>query len=311
MKLLITRHDKIGDFVTILPLLKIIKSQRNHHITVLVSKVNYELAQSIESIDDVILYTKETGTLVKQIKAKKFDVSISCFIDTHLAWVLFLARIKTRIAPATKFAQVFFNHTLKQSRSQSIKTEWQYNIDLLALIDLKVCYDFDRPLLHFSKDTKPTGIKTVAFHPGSGGSSEGNLRLDDYLNLARTLSANDKIQLLFTFGPDDQLSKLYIENHLDFDAKIINSSHSLLGFCQLLNNVDLLVSTSTGPMHLAGALNIHTLSFFGSSQFASPKRWATVSEASKQSNIQVPADYSSGLYQKVESKLTDILQNML
>jgi len=311
MNLLITRHDKIGDFVTILPLLKIIKSQSNHHITVLVSKVNYELAQSIDTIDDVILYTKETGTLVKQIKAKNIDVSISCFIDTHLAWVLFLARIKTRISPATKFAQVFFNRTLKQSRSQSIKTEWQYNIDLLALIDLKVRYDFDKPLLHFSKDTKPADIKTIAFHPGSGGSSEGNLRLDDYLSLARSLSGNDKNQLLFTFGPDDQHSKLYIEKQLDFDAKIINSSNSLLGFCQLLNNVDLLVSTSTGPMHLAGALNIHTLSFFGSSEFASPKRWATVSEASKQSNIQVPADYSADLYQKVELKLTDILQNML
>ena len=311
MKLLITRHDKIGDFVTILPLLKIIKSQRNHHITVLVSKVNYELAQSIDTIDDVILYTKETGALVKQIKAKNFDVSISCFIDTHLAWVLFLARIKTRIAPATKFAQVFFNRTLKQSRSQSIKTEWQYNIDLLSLIDLDVRYDVDRPLLHFSKDSNSAGMRTVAFHPGFGGSSDGNLRLEDYLSLARSLSVNDNNQILFTFGPDDQHSKQYIEKHLDFDAKIINSSSSLLTFCQLLNNVDLLVSTSTGPMHLAGALNIHTLSFFGASQFASPKRWATVSDASKQNNIQVPADYSDDLYQKVEAKLADILQNML
>lgn len=311
MNLLITRHDKIGDFITILPMLKIIKSQSNHHITVLVSKVNYELAQSIEFIDDVILYTKETGILVKQIKAKNIDASISCFIDTHLAWVLFLARIKTRISPATKFAQLFFNRTVRQSRSQSIKTEWQYNIDLLALIDISVNYDVERPLLNLAKGSRLTGIKTVAFHTGSGGSSDGNLRLDDYLNLARSLSTNDKIRILFTFGPDDDENKRYIEKHLDFNAELINSSNSLLSFCQLLNNVDVFVSTSTGPMHLAGALNIHTLSFFGASQFAGPKRWATVSDMSKQSNIQVPDHYNSALYQQIETTLADILKNRL
>jgi ADP-heptose:LPS heptosyltransferase len=310
MNLLITRHDKIGDFVTILPMLKIIKSQSNHHITVLVSKVNYELAQSIDTIDQVILYTKKTGPLLEQLKAQNIDVSLSCFIDTHLAWVLFLARIKTRIAPATKLAQVFFNHTLKQSRSESIKTEWQYNIDLLRLIDLKVSYDFTRPIIDLAKNMPSTSSKTVVFHTGSGGSTEGNLRLDDYLKLARSLSTNDRIKILFTFGPDDDKNKLYIEKQLDFNAKIINSSNSLLTFCQLLNNADLFVSTSTGPMHLAGALNINTFSFFGSSQFASPKRWATVSETSKQMNIVVPDQYSPEIYNMVAKKLDNIVENM-
>lgn len=312
MNLLITRHDKIGDFITILPMLKIIKSQSNYRITVLVSKVNYELAQSIDNIDDVILYTRDTAELVKQLKDKNIDVSISCFIDTHLAWVLFLARIKTRIAPATKFAQIFFNRTLKQSRSQSIKTEWQYNIDLVALIDLKVSYDFEKPLLHFPEypDTVSVEHKTVAFHSGSGGSTEGNLRLDDYLNLGRSLSINENIKVLFTFGPDDDDNKLYIEKHLDFNAEIISSSNSLLEFCKLLNRVDLFISTSTGPMHLAGALNIHTFSFFGSSQFASPKRWATVSDGSKQTNVVVPDQYIPAIYEMVVKKLDNILENM-
>ena len=311
MNLLITRHDKIGDFITILPMLEIIKSQSNHRIIVLVSKVNVELAKSIDTIDDVILYTKDTRTLIKKIKAKNIDASLSCFIDTHLAWVLFLARIKTRIAPATKFAQVFFNRTLKQSRSQSIKTEWQYNIDLLAQLELNVNYDFDKPLLHLPKSARSTATKTVAFHSGSGGSTDGNLRIDDYLNLARSISSNNNVQILFTFGPDDDLNKQYIEKKLDFNAEIIDSNNSLLSFCQLLNSVDLFISTSTGPMHLAGALNINTLSFFGSSQFASPKRWATVSELSKQTNIEIPDQYSLTFYQEIEAKLADILKNRL
>ena len=310
MKLLITRHDKIGDFITILPMLKVIKAQSNHYITVLVSKVNYELAQSIDMIDDVILYSKDTRTLVSQIKAKKFDVSISCFIDTHIGWALFLAQIKIRIAPATKFAQVFFNHRLKQSRSQSIKTEWQYNIDLVSLIDLDPRYDFDKPLLQPAhQHHATTNIRTIAFHSGSGGSTDGNLSVEDYVNLARSISRQENIKILFTFGPDDDDNKHIIEQGLDFDAEIIDSNHSLLAFCQLLSDIDLFVSTSTGPMHLAGGLNIHTLSFFGTSQFASPKRWATVSDASKQTNIEIPTHYSVDDYQIVEKSLANILKN--
>ena len=38
-------------------------------------------------------------------------------------------------------------------------------------------------------------------------------------------------------------------------------------------------------MHLAGALNIKTISFFGESLFSGPLRWATVSKSTNQYNF--------------------------
>jgi ADP-heptose:LPS heptosyltransferase len=38
-------------------------------------------------------------------------------------------------------------------------------------------------------------------------------------------------------------------------------------------------------MHLAGALNIKTVSFFGNNLFASSKRWATISDPTQQNNL--------------------------
>jgi ADP-heptose:LPS heptosyltransferase len=38
-------------------------------------------------------------------------------------------------------------------------------------------------------------------------------------------------------------------------------------------------------MHLAGALNIKTVSFFGNNLFASSKRWATISNSTQQNNF--------------------------
>ena len=304
MNLLITRHDKIGDFCITLPLFKAIKEQySNTKVTALVSKVNFEFAKNIEFIDDVILYDKnDLEKTLQNIKDKKFDASISCFIDTALGKILFKSRIKKRVAPATKIAQIFFNIRVTQRRSKVEKTEWQYNLDLAKKLFPDIKLDITRPLLKFEEKKE----KRVIFHPGFGGSSDGNLSLDDYLNLARSIS-NSSYEIVFSFGPDDADSKEYIEKNLDFKATIFDSRISLYEFTRYLACSFLFVSTSTGPMHLAGASNTKTLSFFGNSLFASAKRWATISSLENQNNFMLSADYSKEDYLKIERRLEEII----
>ncbi len=304
MNLLITRHDKIGDFVLTLPLFKAIKVQYpNTKLTALVSKVNFDFAVSIDFIDDVILFDKDNlKHTKKEIIKKKFDASISAYIDTSLAKLLFSCGIKKRVAPATKIAQIFFNKRVKQRRSKVEKTEWQYNLDLAIKLFPDINLDFTKPLLnlHTKKDKK------IVFHPGFGGSSDGNLSLDDYLSLARSIS-HTSFEIIFTFGPDDIKSKEYISKNLDFEAKILDSKMSLFQFCNFLSSCYLFVSTSTGPMHLAGAVNTKTLSFFGDSLFASSKRWASINENKNQNNFMLNKDYTSEKYLKIENRLIELL----
>ncbi|MDX4013044.1 glycosyltransferase family 9 protein [Aliarcobacter skirrowii] len=304
MNLLITRHDKIGDFLVSLPLFKAIKEQYpNTKLTALVSKINFDFAKSLDFIDDVILYDKnDLNKTLQDIKSKKFDVSISCFIDTSLAILLFKSRIKKRVAPATKIAQIFFNIRVKQRRSKVEKTEWQYNLDLAKAIFPNIKLDFKRPLLNL--DVKKE--KRVIFHAGFGGSSDGNLSLDDYLNLARSIK-DSEYEIVFSFGPDDEKSKEYIESKLDFKATIYNSKGTLLEFTKYIASSTLFVSTSTGPMHLAGASNTKTLSFFGDSLFASSKRWATISDEKYQNNFMLNKNYSKDDYIKIKNCLKEIL----
>ncbi|WP_419671663.1 glycosyltransferase family 9 protein [Aliarcobacter butzleri] len=96
MNLLITRHDKIGDFVVTLPLFKAIKEQYpNTKLTALVSKVNFDFAKNIDFIDDVILFDKNNlSKTLKEIKEKKFDASVSAYIDITLGKLLFKSGIK-------------------------------------------------------------------------------------------------------------------------------------------------------------------------------------------------------------------------
>jgi ADP-heptose:LPS heptosyltransferase len=60
------------------------------------------------------------------------------------------------------------------------------------------------------------------------------------------------------------------------ESDLIYQPSTLLDYCYLIRDSELLISTSTGPMHLAGALNIKTVSFFGDNLFASFERWAVL-----------------------------------
>ena len=301
MNILITRHDKIGDFITALPMCKVLKEQTNHKIIMLVSKVNVALAMKMDFVDEVIEYSDDSFTLIKRINEQKIDVSISGFINNHLGLCLFLSKVKTRIAPATKLAQIFFNNTLKQRRSKVEKTEWGYNLDLLHNFDSSLKLDFKRPLinLEIQKDD------FIIFHCGFGGSSDGNLSLDDYLKLAK--KASEYTNIVFSFGPDDDVSKEYIKANIDFDASIKDDFESIWEFTKYIAKAKVFISTSTGPMHLAGLSNTITLSFFGASDFASPRRWSTISDIKYQHNFILKENYANEQYEIIQAKLLEII----
>jgi ADP-heptose:LPS heptosyltransferase len=310
VNILITRHDKIGDFITSLPLFYVVKKANPHaKVYALVSKVNLEIANQIDFIDEVILYDKDRfWATLRKIKAANINVSISAFIDTQLGWLLFLSGIETRIAPATKLAQLFFNKTLKQKRSLVEKTEVEYNLDLAKLLDNNINLGYQVPLFRlenaqqFRKNNQLESKKLVLLHPGYGGSSDGNLKLEDYIKLSDSIRQQKNVQVIWIFGPDDISTKDKINNMIP-SSDIIYQPQTLLDYCSLIRDSELLVSTSTGPMHLAGALNIDTVSFFGNNLFASPNRWSTVSDLNKQSNFIINQDFNLGEIQNAILKV--------
>jgi ADP-heptose:LPS heptosyltransferase len=220
---------------------------------------------------------------------------------------LWRSRISRRIAPATKLAQFLFSDRIKQRRSQVEKSEFVYNLELGKALFPGLKMEYDQPLLDFRCQT-PSQKRIIAFHPGFGGSSDGNLRLEDYLRLARRAAANPSFDVVFTFGPDDRELREQVDGLLDFPARIVDGFPSLRAFCEFLQGCALFVSTSTGPMHLAAAVNTPTLSFFGASLFASSARWQPVSEPNRQHNYMLDANYSGEQFDEIEQALIRYLQ---
>lgn len=304
MNILVVRTDKLGDFVTALPTLYVLKQHNpENKITACVAPLNYQLASACPFIDEVIVDDGQSiWTLVSKLRSAKIDVSITLFSNTRMAMAQFMAGIATRIAPATKLAQVFYTKRIKQRRSRVEMAEFEYNLQLARVLFPEIDLTFPKPLCTFSKEeldacyqkfsemyaiTKPV----IAFHPGFGGSSDANWTLQEYIELVKIASGNQTFQAVMTFGPgEEDLYAQSIELCDGLDVIFYRSTEGIVEFTKLLASFRLFVSTSTGTYHLAALVNTPTMTFFGDSLFASSRRWKSVSDEKLQMNRMIPLE---------------------
>lgn len=319
MNILVVRNDKLGDFITALPTLYVLKHHNpSNRIIVLVAPLNAKLAQSCDFIDEVIVDSSEDILeLAFKIKEAKIDASITLFSNTRVALAQWIARIPLRIAPATKIAQIFYNRRITQRRSEVKMAEFEYNLELAKALFSDISLNFPKPLLRYDgvEDVyrefcaeydiaKPI----VAFHPGFGGSSDANWTLAEYIELVRIAEGYETLDIVMTFGPDEE--KLYEEAKAlvgESRVKLYRSRGSVVDFAKLLSSFKLFISTSTGTYHLASAVGCETFTFFADTLFASASRWKSIGE--KQHHFMIPLEPEGrvAMFESVKQELKNRL----
>jgi len=320
LNILVVRTDKLGDFITALPSMYVLKQHNlKNKLIVCIAPLNKSLAESCDFIDEVIVDDGKISVfeLAKKIREANIDASVTLFSNTRVAIAQFLAGIKTRIAPATKIAQIFYNKRITQRRSEVKMAEFEYNLELTKSLFPDINLEYKKPLLEF-KDAKqidfvfranndiPQDREIIAFHVGFGGSSDANWTLNEYEVLIRAVLEQDKYQVVMTFGPDEV--ELYEAMQMKFFGTNIVFYLSLEGlvyFAKLVSNFKLFVSTSTGTYHIASLVGTPTMTFFGSSLFASSKRWKSVGDITKQKHFMIPIDKEArdALFEEVKKDL--------
>jgi ADP-heptose:LPS heptosyltransferase len=320
LNILVLRTDKLGDFITALPSMKVLKQfETKNRIIACVAPLNKTLAESCDFIDEVIVDNGENiFDFAKKLKSAKIDVSITLYSNTRVAFAQFLARIPKRIAPATKIAQIFYTHRIKQRRSEVKMAEFQYNLELTKILFPNIDLSYKKPLIKFedSKNvynsfTHKYGIKkeVISFHVGFGGSSDANWSLDEYEILIKEVVKKNKYQVVMTFGPDEKELCNEMKKRLNgLNIVFYISQDSLVTFAKLISNFKLFISTSTGTYHIASLVGTPTMTFFGSSLFASSSRWKSVGEEKLQQHFMIPViiEERLQLFNKVKNKLENL-----
>lgn len=100
-------------------------------------------------------------------------------------------------------------------------------------------------------------------HAGSGGSA--NNLIEQYARIIIKLNqACPELQCVLTAGPGEEKMAEQLAAELlahGGNGWIYRSSDGLPMFCRVLANAALFVAGSTGPLHIAGALDVPTIGF--------------------------------------------------
>lgn len=312
-KILIVRNDKLGDFMLSYPTFALLKQYLpDVELHALVNRYTQPMAEICEFIDKTIIDPGPSSgitnfmKLFSDIKMEYYDAVITLFSTTRIGIILALSHIPYRLAPATKIAQIFYNKRLKQCRSRSEKPEYVYNLDLakklLNELNLDVSSFPSPPFLQFNdqeiNSLRVTFCSTynisddarlVFLHPGSGGSAN-NLPITAYAELARSITTDKPWRLVISAGPDDvEHAELLNSLIYELEPVLYYSNTGLIDFSKHLAFADIFISGSTGPLHIAGALDRPTVAFYTRRQSATATRWQTLNSPSNRLSFSPPA----------------------
>lgn len=311
-RVLVVRNDKLGDFVLALPTFALLaRDWPGVELVALVPAYTEPIASLSPWIHAVAIDpgpSAGVAALARTVADLRCDAAITLFSTTRVAAALWRARIPYRLAPATKFAQFLYTDRHRQRRSRSAKPEWQYNVELArrALVEHGFAGgpDPEPPFLSFAPADRarlaesfrarhaiPHEHRLVVVHPGHGGSAR-NLDVEQYARFVLGLRGARPFTAVVTAGPGEEAPAEQLAERLraaDQPAFAWVSREGLARFAAHLDLCDLFVGGSTGPLHVAGALDRPTCGFYPRRRSSTALRWQTLNRPERRAAFSPPA----------------------
>lgn len=309
LKILVARPDRLGDVLLSTPVIAALKATYPHaEITFLVQPRVAPIIGGIPGVDQVWIYDKDgkyrglSGLIKLFLELRRGQYRIAVLLQTQfkLSFAVFLAGIRYRLGPYAKIHSfLFFNRGMRQRRSLVEMHEADYNLALLRRLGIRAKTRQYLPQAAVSEAVRAeakTWLLTqgfelsravIAVHPGMGGSAL-NWPTSHYADLIQRLLMEGK-QVLMTGGPTEAYLLSQVETEVKalqkgvdvpppaklvlYASKVGGAEKDIQFLAGLYSFCSVVVAPSTGPLHLAAALQIPVVTFYPPIRVQSAIRW--------------------------------------
>lgn len=308
-RILVVRTDRVGDVVMITPIIRELKkAYPDAFIGALTQPNPANILLNNPYLDTIITDTLEKGTfwkIVRQLRVNKFTHGLLILPTERAAWQMFFAGIKTRIGVGHKLYEVITGmRSVDRHKYNPLRHEADFCMDTARKIG--VTSDDITPDIHVTDEEKKEAFDIlkslnicesdfkIMLHTGSLGSSS-NWSEGKYLMLVEKIIDEINIPGLKVILTAKEMSTDFINAAVDKgNGKVVDISkeitkRSLRAFINFISSVDLFISNSTGPLHLADALQKKCIGLFCHRSMNSAKMWGIINKNSI--NLEVPAFY--------------------
>ncbi len=284
-KILVIRLDRIGDMVMTTPIFRALKEKwPDAQITVLANPVNRNIVSNNPFIDHILVYDrkdihKSMGNRLiffRSIRERNFDLVIDPYLDYELKTSFLTRFIGKKFRLGFEFAGrgIFYNIRY-QSNAFPVSTEKKhmadYYLDLIMYLGVEAKQRQPEIFLNTVerknayKLLEKAGVnaesKIIGIHPGGNYQSQ-RWSVKKFAAVSDHLITNYNAKVVIFAG---QAEKQLLSEFRDYAVKtpLFLDDLSLREFMAVLSHCNLFLCNNSGPLHIATALNISTVSTMG------------------------------------------------
>jgi lipopolysaccharide heptosyltransferase II len=292
-RLLVMRNDRLGDMVMTLPALEAAhQALPNARLTVLASEATAAILQGNPAVDEVLLDRPEQTAreLGRRLARHRFDAALVIAANSRNAWGAWWARIPTRVCWAYGLTGFLLGEPrLFLHRSRPPVHESEFALAFVRRLGLHVPSRLPTPRLPVDMMLRSRIARKLqarlgvhrplfAINPGSRQSSF-NWPIEHYARLATRLAEHGRVVVTGHRSEKPLLDKMeQLVPPSKRPSVAFFSEFGLLELVAALDLADVLTVSSTGPMHLAGAVGTPVVALFSCHPAQSPSKWAPFGE---------------------------------
>lgn len=306
-RILIVRTDRVGDVVMITPMIRELRRTfPDGFIATLTQPHTKEILLNNPHLDVMLtddLKKKSFWKVIKEIRKYRFTDALLVLPTERAAYQLFLAGIRNRIGVGKKLYEIItFMKSVSRHNYIPLRHEADYCMDLAR--KLGVVTDNIQPEIFLTSEEKFEALQIlqswnidlnsykIILHTGTKGSAP-NWTEDKYYNLLvrmiKQLEGHNYFILLTAPEMSQQFRQAVIQLNNKRIVVVDKKINTLRDLIKIVSQMDLVICSSTGPIHLADALNIRCIGIHCHRNVSSARHWGVLN--SKSVNLEVPAEF--------------------
>ena len=308
-RVLLVRHDKIGDFVLTWPAFYLMRTAfPDARIAVFVAPVVASLAEACPYIDDVIIDSRKDQEAIADFVERKFDAAIALHSPWRICRIFRKAKIPYTLGPKHKWYQYLYRDRAS-AKYEFGEPCWRGNCLIVEHFIRRQArevpgmpprlWDNASERVRWRSFYGQQGDEKLIFvHAGTGGSS-GTLSSDGFVHLLTTVHATTQVlfKVILTWSGEEQPLAADIQRRLSKNgvrAELAQPLEDLADFARSLVAADMFVAGSTGPIHLAGLHDVPTVGFYAGRRSRPDLKWATMTHEDKRLSFTPPIGRRTG-----------------
>jgi ADP-heptose:LPS heptosyltransferase len=284
VNILVVRPDGIGDEILALPVATAIRALLPQaRILFLSSAYAAPVLEHHPDVDEVLCVDgRESFRDLVRLFRTKIDAAVFLKPFRRLMAAAWLARVPVRVGTGYRWYSWLLTRRIYEHRSDFAQHESVYNVGLLRGLDL-VPGVATRPRLIVTKQERdwaktylgPTRVSRVVVHPG--GFSSRTWKAGHFRDLIHELARlGCEVLLTGSTAESERFRNETGGTEWPENVRDLMGALSLRELMAVIAESDVLVSMSSGPMHMAAALGIPTVSLFDPRRSQSPTRWESL-----------------------------------